>query len=560
MSNPEKGKKYKFEPDGITPDHPKALLIDAIENREKNPEAFLFTADEIKLIFKARDAILEVTAKYRDIPEENYTEEIEAQMLADYTAAFKRRRVPLKKLQKLTEKTKTQYYWNAALYEVKMFGKYGAKPFERYKVTTSTPEQFPERVIDPDLCPDFFAATTTAEKRKALGLSDLYLYISKTELNILQSLSLVYEQITRPAEPEHETAQGAAVNNATFTQVINSLEMNAVFSIGANARKEPNKKTRFDEYGQQISVFEFPTIAGSVQIENYNPLDGQGLISVSDPNTDKLLLQAQGITLTTEQKELIIPISDFMKIRGLNDNKTANEKARGACENLLKNKIFIDASAKGASIYGGFYYVQECYVVQKKGRGGNYIYLVWGDRVFNHLIEMKRAGRQIEQIDTNILSIPDNQGTAFKIARAFSSHLRKNAEKPNAHRLSVKNLLGYCPRLPLYPETPEQWGTENYIRKPFEAQTRIIKPFIDAFKYLTETGIFKSYQFTREGGRSISRAELNRLENDYDFFITLNIEVELGNEPNYAHLIESKNNRIEKAKKAKKGKKSNPET
>ena len=95
-------KKYKITQEGIIQDRPKALLIDAIENREKCPEAFLFNEDEIKLIYKARDAILEVTAKYKEITEENFTEEIEAQMLIDYTAAFKRRRVPLKKLNKLT--------------------------------------------------------------------------------------------------------------------------------------------------------------------------------------------------------------------------------------------------------------------------------------------------------------------------------------------------------------------------------------------------------------------------------------------------------------------------
>ena len=480
--------KYKITSEGITKDRPKALLIDAIENREKCPEAFLFNADEIKLIYKARDAILEVTAKYRDIPEENYTEEIEAQMLADYTAAFKRRRVPLKKLQKLTEKTKTQLYWTASIYEVKLFG--GNKPFERYQITTSTPEQAPERVIDPELCPVFFTASNTAEQRAALGLTDLYLYLSKAELNILNSLNLVCEQLKKASQKQE---QGAADINASFLTVINSPEMNAFFSIGDNARKEPKKTKRFDERGRQITIYEYLTNLGTkVQFEDYNPLAGQGLVSVGDPNTDKLLLQAQNEVIQTGKKEISISMSDFMNFRGLTDKKTACEKARAACDTLMCCAVQIDANTPNASIYDTFHYVQRCRVITQKGRAGNVINIVFSDAVYNHLITMSAQGRQIEQIDPEIMRIPDNQGTAYNIARKFNSHFRINAEKETARRLSVKNILSYCPRLPLYPETPEQFGKENYIRKPFEAQTRIIKPFIDALKYLVDAGIFSS--------------------------------------------------------------------
>ena len=544
-------KKYKLTPEGLTTDRRRGMLLDATEDRIKMPEAFLFTVEELNTIYKAREALIEVADKYRDIPEDNYTPELKNTMLIDYEKAFKRKRAPLTNLRKFADKLKTAFYWSASLNEVKIFGKYGLKPFEIYQITTSTPEQYPEKIINPETCPEFYTAQNKAKQAEALGIPALYLFVTKTELQILQSIKMVVEQIQ---EQKKQTEESTTKSGGVFIPIINSPEMNGPFSIGENARKNPERTMRLSETGEQINIYEYLTNLKGVKIafESFNPLAGQGFISVGDPNTDKLLLQAQAITLTTSQKELIIPMSDFMGIRSLSDNKTANEKARGACNTLLSCSTRIDASVKNASIYGGFHYVQECFVVQKKGRGGNFIRLVWTDNVYKHLMEMKDAGRQIEQIDVKILSIPDNHGTAYNIARAFSSHLRKNAEKPTARRLSVKNLLSYCPRLPLYPQKEEEFGQENYIRKPFEAITRIIQPFCKELNFLVDAGIIKEFKFTHEGGRSLSKEEHKRLENDFEFFSKLVLELVFNNEPKYEHLIESKTKQIEKAKKAKK--------
>ena len=548
-------KKYKLTPEGLTTDRRRGMLLDAIEDREKSPEAFLFTVDELKKIYKAREALIEVADKYRDIPKDHYTPELNATMLNDYEKAFKRKRVPLKELRKFSEKLKSVFYWSASIDKVKLFGKYGLKPFEIYKITTNTPEHYPEKIITPETCPEFYTAPNTAKQAEALGIPALYLFITKTELQILQLLSTVVEQIQEQKKQEEEEETAAEVSGVLC--VINSPEMNAILNIGRNARKEPRKTRRFDERGQQITIFEYPTISGVLSLENYNPLQGQGLVSVGDPNTDKLLLQAQSEVVKTGSKEITISMSDFMSFRGLNDKKTASEKARAACQTLMCCSVRIDENTPNASIYDEFHYVQRCKVKTQKGRAGNVINIVFSDAIYNHLITMSTQGRQIEQIDPAIMRIPDNQGTAYNIARKFNSHLRINAEKETARRLSVKKLLSYCPRLPLYPEEPEQFGTDNYIRFKAEAATRIIKPFTDALKYLVDTGIFSGYKFTREGGRSISKEELKRLESDYEFFITLNVEASINNEPDYTNLIEKKNNHIEKAKKAKNNPKKN---
>ena len=99
--------KSDLTPEGIKKDPPKTLLIYEIERRENCPEAFLFNDDELKLINRAREAILKVTSKYKDIPDDKFTDDLTAQIFAEIQAAITRRRVPLKKLQKLAEKAKT---------------------------------------------------------------------------------------------------------------------------------------------------------------------------------------------------------------------------------------------------------------------------------------------------------------------------------------------------------------------------------------------------------------------------------------------------------------------
>lgn len=546
-------KKYKLTAEGLTLDRKNGLLLDAIEDREKCPQAFLFSADEIKLIYKAREALMEVSDKFRDIPEENYTPELQSQMLDAYANAFKRKRIALTKLRKYSERMKTALYWSASIYAVNLGGKWGLKPYEIYLITTSTPEEFPEQIINPQTHPAFYSASNKAEQANALGIPELYLFVSKTELSIFNALKIVVEQLTTTSTQEPEAEEPAEVKQ--LMTIVNSPEMNAYINIGANARREPKKSKRLDERGRQLTIYEFLSTGATAQFE-YNPLAGQGLISAGDPNTDKLLLQAQSEVIKTGQKEITIPISEFMNFRGLKDKKTACEKARAACDTLMCCTVKIDASTPNASIYDTFHYVQRCRVISNKGRAGNVINIIFSDAVYNHLITMSAQGRQLEQIDLNIMRIPDNEGTAYNIARKFNSHLRINAEKPTARRLSVKTLLNHCSRLPLYPEQPEQFGTGNYIRKPFEAQTRIIQPFCNSLKFLVEFGILSEFKFVHEGGRSLTAAERKRLESDYNLFTSLFVEVKFNIEHDYAHLIEEKNKQIEKAKKTKSRKKS----
>jgi hypothetical protein len=54
---------------GFYEDRPQGLLLDALEKREQCPEAFLFNEKEARSIYKAREAIIDIAAKYSQISE-----------------------------------------------------------------------------------------------------------------------------------------------------------------------------------------------------------------------------------------------------------------------------------------------------------------------------------------------------------------------------------------------------------------------------------------------------------------------------------------------------------
>ena len=161
------------------------IIADVIKDREQHPEAYLYTAAEFKLIYKAREAILGVTDRYHTAINEDYTPDLQARMLAEYAAALKRRRIPVKKLCKLATRATEAHYWSLDLKTIKLFGKYGANPYEIYTVITSTPEEYPPREITPDNCPEYYKTEGIANKAQVLGIPALYLFVSAPELNII---------------------------------------------------------------------------------------------------------------------------------------------------------------------------------------------------------------------------------------------------------------------------------------------------------------------------------------------------------------------------------------
>lgn len=535
------------------------------EERQNNAGAFLLTDKERKTIEKAAVYIAKIGDPYMEIFNQDKTPETMQLLAAESIKALQAANFNINKLRKLTEKYKSGLFWSIKPELEKKEDANGllvtaAKP--TYKITISTEEKITDLSLNDNHA--FFKAETMQERAAALGLSELYLYVSNFELNTLELLHYLFTLYDAGQDTEAAAAIQSAPNiGGAFYPIISTNILNALSSIGANAKRPQLSKKR-NEQGRQISITEYLTSAGvNISFSDFSPYAAGGFICVGDPNTDKLLLQAQLITKETGKKEIEISISDFMNFRGYSNNyrKEAIEKARQACERLSRAGSDVDISDNVASLKGRWNYTQKCFVTQTENHGANKIIIVWTDDVYEHIIKYTSKGQQIEALDKNIVTIPDNQSPAYNIARKFSRHLRINAGQKNDHTLSVQTLLEACPTLPLYTEDYKGISQElkaNYIKYPSQAPARIIEPFIDALEYITsKKPILKSYKFKTKNGHPLTDAELSEARKNYKAFIALSVEVDFINEPNYDHLkkLKAKRQEIpEKAESIKKGK------
>lgn len=519
-----------------------ARFSDPVE-RNKCPEAYLLSAKEAELIAKARTAITDVNQPYIRLEADGTditTPEMVTALITDYFTTFKARRISIKKIQAIIDKINTALYWDIQLTRIQIGGK--ERSAQYYTVITSTPDTIPNFEISYDTHKAFFEAENMRDRARAINIPDLYLYVTYSEIGTIKYIERIIKHWSNP------DIDKKPLIDDTFITTINSPVLNAFSNIGVNARFPIVKKSR-DEKGKQIDMTEYATNIGvKLSFPDFNPFGNTGIISVGDPNTDKLLLQAQLYTMQTGKQAFEIPLSEFKEFREITDNKTATEKAKRACETLLNAKLTI--GDEHSEFFGGANFVQECYVLSRKGRGGNVIHINLSDKLYKHILDMSKSGKFISQLDRRCVTIPDNYATSYNIFRKYSEHLRTNAGEPTSHRLSVSTLLNFC-CLPLYPINKEDIGKDNYLRNRGEAKNRIIKPFVNALEYLVDNKLFKEYTFTHTNGKPLTAKEAKAVYDDYNLFSSLNVDVVFTNEPDYDHLIGARNKQKDKAKKAK---------
>lgn len=508
-----------------------------LDELRANPEAFLLSEAEDVLVTKARQVLQILNDKYKDVAKKDFDRDVKAQFYADFISQAKAKRLPITKLKNLVYKFQGSQYWTVLFIGIEFTDD---DVYERQRLITSNPDVrlSHDNIIDMKTCPEYYKATTRAEKAKALNIPDLFYYIPAVELDTLSILTALFKY-----ESDLQKSPAVKVEDDLFFHVINTPQLNALWAIGQNS-KNPDVKKGHDEKGKNISIAEYATNIGvTLSFKDFNPFDTGNNISIGEPNADKLLMQSQLICMKTGCQSFEISLTEFMKFRKISDRKSAIEQAGRACETLLKASYKINAENESVSLRGGINYVQECYVKTKgknSGRGGNTIYINLSDKLYQHIINYSKKGDFIEQIDKRIASIPNNQQTAYNIFKFFGSNCRINSDKPTSHRLSVQRLLDYCPALPLYPAKDEDIGKEYYLRFRSEARDRIITPFIKALDYLVDKGFFSEYTLTHSKGKPLTNAELIKVYDDYSLFVSLNVDVVFTNEPDYKLLNENK--------------------
>ena len=498
------------------------------ENKERktNPGAFLLTEQEHVLIEKASLCIYKIVVPFSNILEEFKGEpEILNKILNDIFDGFKEQKINPEKLRSIIDKTKQGLFWSLVPEMEQYKDKNGTVVTTstlNLKITISIEEQIKNIILD-DNHP-FFKAETMQARAQALGLDNLYLYLTSFELNTIESLKYIFARYDEINSKNSKTEIITTSENDLFYRLVSSKAMKA-FNIGANA-KAPKVTRKRNEQGQQISIAEYISSAGvDILFTDFSPYAAGGFISVGDPNTDKLLQQAQIITALTGKQIIEISIKEFKDFRDLKDSKAAIETAKTACGRLSRASIYMDRFDSTGALTGYWNYVQKAFVAQTGNKGKNKIIIEWTNDIYKHITENIKAGQQIEQIDKRIFTIPDKQAPAYNIACKFSWHLRINAGAKNDHRLLVQTLINCVPTWPIYTDNfkdiPEK-DKSNYIKYPSQAPDRIIKPFIETLNYLTnEKKIFKAYRFIGKNNKILSDAEILEARKDYKLFISL---------------------------------------
>ena len=526
-------------------------MIDVIEKeRAINPGAFLLSTKESELIKNSYEAFT-IAASYYTTPDKPIQGDLLIEVINKAFDIIGKKNI--KKIRELINiKFKNSFYWSVTPEIIQKEIDGIIYEFDSFMIALSISTETQNKYFDFESIENqsFFKAETMQARAAALGLSELYLFVTNYELNALKTISNLLPLL------DNENTSAATEEINTFYNFVSTPITNVLSTIGSNARKytelkEPNNK--------QISIFDFDNQNG-IHLQLENIIDKQlNYAAVGDPNTDKLFCQIQDKIIKTGQQEFEISIDDFMSFRGLTDRKTANEKAQAAVDNLDRCRLYIEYYEFDNSLSGTIHFVQAAFLIKRPGRAGNSIYIEVSNKMFNHIINKAKKGQQFEKIDKKIMLLPDNQRTAYNIARTFSSNKRINAGRQQSNIISVNSLINACSILPLYPEKSEDAGKENYLRFQSEAPERIIKPFIKGLNFITEEyqnnpnwQIIKKYKFTKEKGGILTDAELQAALKDYKSFIKLNVEYELINEPNYTNLIEkrARHKNTPKAKKA----------
>ena len=516
-------KSYNFTSEGLQTDNEAEELKRELKQgnqaeREKCPEAFLLSAAEAKLLFKALDIISNVNIKYADIPEENYTAELQAQMLADYVKEFGRKRLPLKKLRNICDRVNTSLFWSISLSSVEI-GKKGNPRFivEKYKVTTSTPEQIPDSIITADTCPAYFAANNQADRARALDMPDLYLFAYKIEVRIMIRLNLFFAQLD---------AEQAPISKDLMT-LKSAPEFDFFFDLGTNALSEATTKRKMDATGQQISITEILTRNG-LTLEAEKSIDD--IVSFKNPNADKLFKQLMNEAIAKKQTTIQITREEFMRVRKLKDEKEAYKQLKKGVHDLYALSVPITAYDEKGKKTGtvSTRIFENKFIPTHNGAESGYIMMEFTKKFYDSLIK----NSQVIYVPTKILQIPNNKPNSYFFACKFLQRKRmQNNNMPEAdNRLSVKTLLEIS-TLPQYKDLKDK-GQFNQL---------IIDKFQKAFDYLELSeeqggiGLF-SYCFVKEKGKKLTNAELTQMYSDYAFFESLNIEVNWYEDIDYSNV------------------------
>lgn len=371
-------------------------------------------------------------------------------------------------------------------------------------------------IVLPEEFPDFyFKATTLTERRKALGLTNRFKYISLQELAAVKTVQAVCTDLDR-----------VLPGNRYYSIPSNNVS-NALANIGRRAVE--TKKV----HGGRSQLVEVKNEERGISL--FHSLEAEKVVNLLSPGAARLLDLVDKFVCETGYTTNLVAISvtEYMKLRGISDRKSATEKLRKEAEALY------ELSAEHRNESGGFdkarYFERSAY----EPYAGAVFQL--SSSYLSYL--QARSDWQPMLMPDSFFKLPD-RGSDYFLARKICEHYRSNITSSNACSISVKKLLAVSNII-----------SYEALADKGQASQRIIKPFTEAMDRIADTGeIDWEFAYGSRSGKSgpLSSSDLDLVYRDYEVFSSMMIHITWLNEPNYTGLKEGKAKRLAAANEPKK--------
>ena len=272
----------------------------------------------------------------------------------------------------------------------------------------------------------------------------------------------------------------------------------------------------------------------------------QGNFTLTIPNYEQLaglktstyqLLDAITVALTesgAKSPTVILPLSEYMRRRGLKDRKEAKNQAKADME-ILRQASFTWEEKRGKNT-NSFTFVNLADSGEIRRNGD--IVFTYGNTFYNVLL-----GYPVMPYPSQLQTLSSKKNpNSYYFLRKIAEHKNMNIGKKNEDLIAVKTLLAVAPFIPTYEEVMQDKG---------RALTRlIIEPFERDLDALEET---LSWTYCHSNNTPLTDEELATLS--YDVFKDLLIHTEWKDYPDQTARLQRKAEAIEKQTQAKTKKK-----
>lgn len=234
-------------------------------------------------------------------------------------------------------------------------------------------------------------------------------------------------------------------------------------------------------------------------IPNYSKIKGL-------KNSTHQLLDALTIKLTETgavNPNVVLPLSEYMSIRGLKDRKEAKQQAKNDMQILRTASLTWEETNRGKTECFKFVNIADSGEVKRNGD----IVFTFGNTFYNALLRYSVMPYPNQLQTLNNRKNPNS----YCLLRKISEHKCMNFGKVNEDLISVKTLLNCAPYIPSY---------EEVMRTNRNYKERIIEVFERDMNAFEET---VTWNYCHKLGKPLSNEELKKM--DYNTFENLLVKI-----------------------------------